>query len=72
MANFDSGVKEYIVAEATVKVFFPVNFQDRADVSCYQCQYFRRSNQMCGLNGHICEYPQKHVGSHCPLIPCNE
>lgn len=72
MPNFDSGVKEYIVAEATVRVHFPVNFQDRADVSCNQCQFFRRSTQLCGLNGAVCEYPQKYVGSQCPLVPVNE
>ena len=67
MANFDSGVKSYIRAKATVEVSFPVDFRDNADISCYQCYYFRRNYQTCGLNGQICEYPNKYVGSYCPL-----
>jgi hypothetical protein len=67
MANFDSGVKSYIRAKATVEVSFPVDFRDNADISCYQCYYFRRNYQTCGLNGQICEYPSKYVGSYCPL-----
>ena len=67
MANFESGVKSYIRAKATVEVSFPVDFRDNADVSCYQCYFLRRNYQTCGLNGQICEYPNKYVGSCCPL-----
>lgn len=67
MANFDSGVKHYIKAKATVEVSFPVDFKGNADISCYQCYYFRRTYQTCGLNGQICEYPNNYVGSKCPL-----
>jgi len=67
MANFDSGVAEYIHANAEVTVHFPVDGRGNADVCCYQCKYFRRNYQTCGLNGAICEYPQKYVGSECPL-----
>lgn len=41
MPEFSSGVKEYIRASAIVEVSFPVDFHDRADVSCSQCPYFR-------------------------------
>ena len=58
--DFDSG-------EATVDVFFPVDKRGAADVCCYQCWYFRRNYQTCGLNGEICQYPSKFVGSMCPL-----
>ncbi len=67
MASFDSGVAKYIHATATIKVTFPVDFKGNADISCYQCFFFRKNYRTCGLNGEICEYPEKFVGSHCPL-----
>ena len=72
MANFESGVKEYVVAQAVVNVMFPVDWKDHADVCCDQCYYFRRSYKTCGLNGEVCEYPSKYVGSCCPLKPVEE
>lgn len=67
MANFDSGVAKYIHATATINVTFPVDFKGNADISCCQCFFFRKNYRTCGLNGEICEYPEKFVGSHCPL-----
>ena len=67
MANFDSGVSSYIKAIATVEVGFPVDRKGVADVSCSQCDYFRRQSQSCALNGKICAYPTKYVGAWCPL-----
>lgn len=67
MADFKSGVMSYIIAEATVEVGFPVDFHGVADVSCHQCKFYRRNYRNCGLTGEISEYPDKYVGSHCPL-----
>lgn len=67
MANFDSGVASYIHASAVVDVFFPVDRRGNADISCEQCYYYRRQSRSCALNGEICEYPTRYVGSHCPL-----
>jgi hypothetical protein len=67
MANFDSGVASYIHAQAKVDVFFPVDFKGNADISCNQCYFFRRSYKTCGLNGEVCQYPEKYVGASCPL-----
>lgn len=69
MSNFESGVASYVEAVATVHVFFPVDAKGRADVSCSQCYYFRRSSQSCALNGEICAYPNSYVGASCPLHP---
>ena len=69
MANFESGVSSYIEAEATVKVFFPVDSKGVADISCSQCYYFREAPKRCGLNWEICAYPNKFVGDSCPLHP---
>lgn len=67
MANFDNGIASYIVAEAVVKTFFPVDFKGNADISCNQCEFYRRQSKICGLNGKICQYPERYVGASCPL-----
>lgn len=72
MANFDSGVESYIHTQAKVEVFFPVDRRGNADISCNQCFYFRRSYRTCGLNGEVCQYPEKYVGASCPLVEVEE
>lgn len=67
MADFESGVSEYIHAQAIVDVYFPVDFRGNADITCEQCYYYRRSYRTCGLNGEVCQYPNKYVGGSCPL-----
>ena len=67
MANFESGVKTYVIGKAVVKAHFPVDFKGNADVCCTQCFYFRDASKRCGLTGEISEYPSKYVGSFCPL-----
>lgn len=67
MANFESGVKRYIKAQATVTVYFPVDMKDRADVNCMLCPYFNRTSGRCVLTQQISEYPKHYIGSHCPL-----
>ena len=69
MPDFESGVVSYIHATATVDVYFPVDAKGNADVSCYQCNYFRRQSSTCGLNDKPCAYPSKYVGEWCPLEP---
>lgn len=67
MSNFQSGVKEYITGECTVKVHFPVDWNGNASVCCYQCKFYSRAGGGCRLTQEISEYPQKYVGSCCPL-----
>lgn len=67
MANFDSGVKSFIIGECTVQVHFPIDWKDNADVSCYQCKFFSRNNGICQITKEISEYPTKYIGSKCPL-----
>lgn len=64
---FDSGVKDYIKGTATVSVCFPVDFKGNADVCCMQCFFYRESSRRCSLTGAVSEYPQRYVGSNCPL-----
>lgn len=68
MPNFESGVKRYIIGYAVVEVGFPVDWRDNPDISCKQCKFFSRSTGRCNLTQEVSEYPDKHVGSHCPLI----
>jgi hypothetical protein len=72
MAHFESGVKDYVRTRATVEVYFPVDWRGSADISCSQCFFFRRNYQTCGLNGEVCQYPNKYVGDSCPLEPVEE
>ena len=67
MANFESGVKSYVVGTAKIRVNFPVDFKNNADISCYQCHFFSRNNGICQLTKSVIAYPQKYVGADCPL-----
>lgn len=66
--NFESGVKKYIKGTATIVNYFPVDFNDRADISCLQCKFFSRNNRLCQISKEITAYPNKFVGQNCPLI----
>lgn len=72
MANFDSGVKRYIKAVATVEVGFPVDWHDRADIACKHCNFFVRATQRCGLTQQVVNFPEKYVGECCPLERVDE
>lgn len=67
MDNYDSGVKNYIFGECTIRIHFPVDFKDNVDVCCYQCKMFNRSGGVCRITSEVSEYPQKYIGSKCPL-----
>lgn len=67
VANFESGVSRYIIGKYTVTNHFPVDKKGNADISCSQCVFYRDASRRCGLNGEISEYPNKYVGSCCPL-----
>lgn len=67
MANFETGVARYIHAVAKVSVHFPVDFAGHSDISCYQCPFFSRSACLCQLTKQVVNYPQKYVGTECPL-----
>nr|DAZ35047.1 MAG TPA: hypothetical protein [Caudoviricetes sp.] len=62
-----SGVQGYVTGTATVTVNFPIDLHGNLDINCRQCWYFRRTYSTCGLNGQVCEYPDKYIGSRCPL-----
>lgn len=65
--KFESGVSRYIVGEATVRVFFPVDSRGNAKIACEVCRFYSTSSRRCNLTGEVPEYPMLHVGSACPL-----
>ena len=67
MANFDSGVSGYIVGEATVKTYFPIDNKGNAVVNCTQCRFYRQNYRRCGLNDEIVAFGEKYIGQKCPL-----
>lgn len=69
MANFESGVKSYITGIYVVKVAFPVDFKDNAEISCKHCPYLSSNERICQLNKKPVAFPNKYVGDFCPLIP---
>jgi hypothetical protein len=68
MACFDSGIKAYVKAQATVTVYFPIDYKDNASIACIHCPFYRTTYRKCGLNESIVNYPEKFVGHECPLI----
>ena len=67
MPTFENGVYGYVHAHCIVHVHFPVDAKGNADISCYQCDFFRRQSSTCGLNGKPCYKPNQYVGAWCPL-----
>ena len=67
MADFESGVKSFIKGKAEIEVNFPVDFKDKADISCRQCPYLSSNERMCQLNKQPVQHPSRFVGVCCPL-----
>lgn len=67
MSNFETGVSSYVVGRATVEVYFPVDRRGEPDVRCELCKFLNRTGRSCQLNKEIVAYPEKYIGSNCPL-----
>ena len=67
MNEFPSGVSSYVAGVCRITVFFPVDAKGVPHVRCSQCEMYRAANHRCGINHSLCEFPEKYVGSHCPL-----
>lgn len=72
MANFDDGIKAFLKTQATVTVYFPIDFKDRVDIACRYCPYLSSNERMCQLNKEPVFYPQHHTGHMCPLKEVKE
>lgn len=72
MPCFEDGVKRYIKAYAVVEVGFPVDWRDNPEIACKHCKFYVQATRRCGLNQTIVNFPEKYVGSECPLEPVEE
>jgi hypothetical protein len=72
MASFESGVKRYIKARAVVEVNFPVDWRDNAEIACKHCNFFVRATQRCALTQTIVNFPERYIGTECPLEEVTE
>lgn len=71
MSSFESGVSDFIHAQAVVTVHFPVDLKGNAEIACKHCPYLSANERMCQLNKEPVNYPNKYVGAFCPLIQIN-
>lgn len=70
MACFDSGVQDYIVAEATIRTAFPVNKRTgQALIACRFCDAYNTVTKRCILTQEVVPFPDNYVGHQCPLTP---
>ena len=67
MSKFETGVSHYITGTAKVINKFPVDFKGNEYVDCAHCFYYNRNSYRCELNHEKPEFPEKYVGSNCPL-----
>lgn len=67
MASFESGVKGYVKAQAVVTTYFPIDWKGNVEIACKHCNFFVRATQRCGLNQTIVNFPERFVGTECPL-----
>ncbi len=70
--NFESGVADYVRAYAIIEVNFPVDFKGNEEICCRHCPYLSSNERMCQLNKEPVAYPNKYVGSKCPLMTKEE
>lgn len=69
MAAFDDGVSGYIKARAVVEVGFPIDWRGSVEIACKHCPFFIVTTRKCGLTHGVVYFPEKYVGSACPLKP---
>ena len=67
MANFDSGCKGFVTMECKIKVNFPIDWKDRAEIACKHCPYLSSNERMCQLNKQPVFFPNTNIGEWCPL-----
>ena len=72
MANFQSGVSDYVRTYAIVNVNFPVDEKGRAEIMCKHCPYLSSNERMCQLNKEPVAFPNKYIGDKCPLQEIEE
>ena len=72
MASFDSGVQDYIVAEATIRTAFPISSKGVPFIACRFCDAFNTVTKRCILTQEVVPFPDNYVGRQCPLKPITQ
>lgn len=72
MSRFDDGISGYVKARAVVEVNFPIDWKGNVEIACKHCPFFYRTSCRCGLNQSVVNYPERFVGSQCPLEVVDE
>lgn len=62
--KFEDGVKYFTKAYAIVEINFP-----EKEICCRNCSMYSVSANRCGIDRNIVPaYPNKFVGTNCPLV----
>lgn len=69
MACFDSGVQDYIIAEAKIRTAFPINSKGQPFIACRFCDAYNTVTKRCILTQEVVPFPDNYVGHQCPLTP---
>ena len=69
MGSFDSGIQDYIVAEATIRTAFPIDKKGQTHIACRFCDAFNTVTKRCILTQEVVPFPDNYVGHQCPLKP---
>lgn len=72
MAYFDSGIQDYIVAEATIRTAFPISSKGVPFIACRFCDAFNTVTKRCILTQEVVPFPDNYVGRQCPLKPITQ
>ena len=65
MANFESGIENYIHFPLELDITFPIDKKGKPVISCEYCKVF--TGRRCAITEEVIFEPQKYVGFHCPL-----
>lgn len=64
---FESGIPDYVHAQAIITVHFPIDERGNKYIACEYCRYYSRSTNRCRLTDEPIAFPAKYVGGQCPL-----
>jgi hypothetical protein len=65
MANFESGIEDYLHFLLELDITFPIDKKGKSIVCCEYCKVF--TGRRCAITEEVIFEPQKFVGFNCPL-----
>lgn len=67
MANVNNGCKGFVKTQTTITVYFPIDWNGKAEVVCKHCPYLSSNERTCQLNKKPVYFPNSYLGEWCPL-----